>query len=121
MSLSDFWKLVADSRLLSVAQVKRLAADFQQEKPPSEQTVKTAAQWLLDMRAITKYQAQVLLAGKPGPFFFGDYKVYERIDRGRLVGCFRAVHSASKYCVVLRFATGSMLKEPQAWASAAEN
>ncbi len=121
MSLSDFWKLLADSRLLSPAQVQRLAADFQKEKPPTEQNVKTAAQWLMDLRALTKYQAQVLLAGKPGPFFFGDYKVYERIDKGRLAGCFRAVHNASKYCVILRFATGTLLKEPHQWAAASEN
>src|SRR6185369_11863011 len=121
MSLSDFWKLVADSRLLSAAQVERLAADFANEKPPSEQTIKVAAQWLMDLRAITKYHAQVLLAGKPGPFFYGDYKVYERIDKGRLAGCFRAIHAPTKYCVTLRFATGSLLKDAQQWAAADEN
>src|SRR4051794_28524729 len=111
MSLSDFWKLLADSRLLPAAQVQRLATDFQTEKPPSEQTVKVAAQWLMDLRAISRYQAQVLVAGKSGPFFFGDYKIYERIEKGRLAGCFRAIHNASKYCVILRFATGALLKE----------
>ena len=73
------------------------------------------------MRAITKYQAQVLIAGKPGPFFYGDYKVYERIDKGRLAGCYRAVHQPTKHCVLLRFATGPLLKEPQRWAVASEN
>jgi serine/threonine protein kinase len=121
MSLSDFWKLLADSRLLSAAHVQRLATDFQKEKPPSDHTVKTAAQWLMDLRAISKYQAQVLVTGKTGPFFFGDYKLYERIDKGRLTGCFRALHNASKYCVILRFATGAILKDPQQWAAASEN
>jgi serine/threonine-protein kinase len=121
MSLSDFWKLLAESRLLSAAQVQLLATDFQKEKPPAEQTVKMAAQWLMDLRAITRYQAQVLVAGKPGPFFFGDYKIYERIDKGRLAGSFRALHNASKYCVILRFATGTLLKDPQQWSAANEN
>src|SRR5262245_29832701 len=121
MSLSDFWKLLADSRLLSAAQVQKLAEDFAKEKPPSEQTIKVAAQWLMDMWGISKYQAQVLLAGKSGPFFFGDYKIYERIDKGRMAGCFRAVHNDSKHCVILRFASGPLLKEPQRWAAASEN
>ena len=69
MSITDFWKLLAESRLLSVEQIKRLAKDYEKEKPAGEPSVKAVAQWLLDLRVITKYQAQVLLAGKPGPFF----------------------------------------------------
>lgn len=121
MSITDFWKLLAESRLLSVEQIKRLAKDYEKEKPAGEPSVKAVAQWLLDLRAITKYQAQVLLAGKPGPFFYGDYKVYERIDKGRLAGWYRAVHQATKHCVLIRFATGPLLKEPQRWAAAREN
>src|SRR5262249_27241969 len=75
----------------------------------------------MDMWGISKYQAQVLLAGKSGPFFFGDYKIYERIDKGRMAGCFRAVHNNSKHCGILRFASGPLLKEPPRWATASEN
>ncbi len=121
MSISDFWKLLANSRLLTAEQVQQLVADFDKQPSVGEPTVKALAQWLMDIRAITKYQAQVLLTGKPGPFFYGDYKVYERIDKGRLTGCFRAVHNASKYCVILRFATGALLKDPQQWAAASQN
>lgn len=121
MSITDFWKLLAESRLLSVEQVKKLAQDYEKEKPAGEPSVKALAQWLMDIRAITKYQAQVLIAGKAGPFLYGDYKVHERIDKGRLAGSYRAVHQPTKHCVLLRFATGPLLKEPQRWSVASEN
>src|SRR5205085_2502107 len=73
---------------------------------------------LMDHRAVSKYQATVLLAGRAGPFFYGDYKVYERVEKGRLAGCFRAVHNATKHPVLLRFLTGPVLTDPRLWAAA---
>jgi hypothetical protein len=121
MSIADFWKLLINSRLLTAELAELLAADFDKQPSPGEPTVKALAQWLMDIRAITKYQAQVLLTGKPGPFYYGDYKVFERIDKGSLTGSFRAVHNASKYCVILRFASGTLLKDPRQWAAASQN
>src|SRR5262245_54869433 len=102
-SINDFWKLLASSKLLTVPAIKLLAADFAHEKHAAPATPKSLAQWLMNHRAISKYQATVLLAGRPGPFFFGGYKVYERIEKGPLKGCLRAVHDATKHPVFLRF------------------
>ena len=30
----------------------------------------------------------ILLGGRAGPFYYGDYKVYDRVEQGRLNGCF---------------------------------
>src|SRR5689334_23610068 len=76
VSISDFWRLLAESRLLAAPQVQQLAAEFAGTQPPTEQAIsKAAAQWLLSRKVLSRYQATVLLAGRAGPFFYGDYKV----------------------------------------------
>src|SRR3954468_3172674 len=93
VSISDFWRLLAESRLLTAPQVQQLAGEFAGSQPPTEQAnSKAAAQWLLTRKVLSRYQAMVLLKGRAGPFFYGDYKVYDRIEQGRLAGQFRAIH-----------------------------
>jgi hypothetical protein len=121
ITIPDFWRLLTESRLLTPAQLQRLSNDFAQLRFKSQPTPRTLAQWLMDHRAITKYQATVLLAGRPGPFFYGEYKVYERVDKGWLTGCFRAVHNATKHPVLLRFLSGPVLSDPRLWAAASQN
>jgi eukaryotic-like serine/threonine-protein kinase len=121
ITIPDFWRLLGDSRLLTQAQLQRLSNDFAQVKHKSPPTARTLAQWLMDHRAITKYQATVLLAGRPGPFFYGEYKVYERVDKGSLSGRFRAVHNPTKHPVLLRFLSGPVLTDARLWAAASAN
>jgi len=121
VTIPDFWRLLGESRLLTAAQVQRLGNDFGQEKHATPPTSRTVAQWLMDHRAISKYQATVLLAGRAGPFFYGDYKVYERVEKGRLAGRFRAAHIATKHPVLLRFLTGPVLTDPRLWDVASAN
>ncbi|HEV3004254.1 MAG TPA: protein kinase, partial [Pirellulales bacterium] len=65
---------------------------------------------------LSRYQAKVLMAGKPGPFVYGDYVVYDRAERPRLAGLFRARHLPTKHPVCLLFLAGSALNDPQAIA-----
>jgi eukaryotic-like serine/threonine-protein kinase len=120
VSIAEFWKLLAQSRLLSPEQCRQLEADFGQVKGAAAQgNAKTVAQWCTARNILTEYQATIFLAGRHGPFFFGDYKVYDRVDRGRLSGQFRAVHAATGHPVLLQFLTGPWSKDPAAWAAAA--
>jgi serine/threonine protein kinase len=120
VSIAEFWKLLEQSRLLSPEQCRQLEADFGQVKGAAAQgNAKTVAQWCTARNILTEYQATIFLAGRHGPFYFGDYKVYDRVDRGRLSGQFRAVHAATGHPVLLQFLTGSWSKDPAAWAAAA--
>jgi len=53
--------------------------------------------------------------GEIRPFFYGEYKIYDRIEKGRLAGAFRAAHSASNHPVLLLFLTGQAAQDPQRW------
>jgi len=114
---AELWKLLAESRLLSNEDCRRLGAAFAQSGINGEATGQVLADWLVGQKSITRYQAKVLLARRPGPFFFGDYKVLERLD-GRLTGAFRAVHAPTGQPVLLHFLSGADVRDPERWAAA---
>lgn len=117
-----FWSLLQESRLLAAEQCQQLAADFSQVKGASDQSnARTLAEWLVARNVLSRYQTMILLAGRPGPFHYGDYKVYDRIEKGRLAGCFRAVHGPTGHPVLLQFLTGAVIQDPAAWADAVQN
>lgn len=117
-----FWSLLQESRLLAAEQCQQLAADFSQVKGAGEQSnARTLAEWLVARNVLSRYQTMILLAGRPGPFHYGDYKVYDRIEKGRLSGCFRAVHGPTGHPVLLQFLTGAVISDPAAWADAVQN
>ena len=122
ISIADFWKVLDASRLLAPEQVQQLAADFGRVKGAGEQASgKTLAEWLVTRNVLSRYQATILIAGRPGPFYYGDYKVYDRVDGGRLGGQFRAVHAPTGHPVLLQFLTGPVVGDPQLWAAAAND
>lgn len=118
VSIPDFWKLVLDSRLLTPEQYHLLSGEFAGVKGAAAQgNAKTLSQFLINRNALTPYQSTVLLAGRSGPFFYGDYKVVERIDQGRLAGLFRAIHVPTSHAVILQFLAGAVLQDPQLWSA----
>lgn len=120
VSTADFWKLVTDSRLLTPEQCQKLAADFAQVKGTTEQTsAKVLVEWLVSRNALSRYQAMVLMAGRAGPFYYGDYRVYDRVEQAAWKGQFRAIHAPTGHPVMLRFLTGPVTKDPHLWASTA--
>lgn len=120
ISIADFWRLLGESRLLAPEQVQQLAGEFGQLKGAGGQASgKSAAEWLVSRNVLSRYQATILQAGRAGPFYYGDYKVYDRVDGGRLAGGFRAVHAPTGHPVLLRFLTGPVVGDPRLWAAAA--
>jgi hypothetical protein len=119
VSITDFWKLLAESRLLTLDKVRELARQFERLPPDKrKEGAVAAANWLVQQHALTRYQARVLLAGRSGPFFYGDYKVDERVEIGGLTGWFRGHHVPTGHPVMLRFASGALLTDPGQWALA---
>jgi len=105
--IPDFWRLVIDSRLLSPDDCGKLGEEFGRVKGAARQgNSRTLAEWLISRNVLSRYQAAVILGGKAGPFFYGDYQVYDRITAGPIAGAFRAIHTGVGHPVTLRFLTG---------------
>jgi len=118
-SLPEFWQLLLDSRLVTAEQVQPLMASFSQVKGAAGSGARTLAEWLISRGVLTRYQTMVLLAGRSGPFLYGDYRLYDRLESGALAGMFRAVHMPTQHPVVLQFLTGPATQDPRQWAALA--
>jgi serine/threonine protein kinase len=121
VTVDDFWKLLADSQLLTADQCRELSLDFGQVKGAAQQSnARTLAQWLISQDLISRYQAKILLAGRPGPFVYGEYHVCDRVKTGPLAGSFLAKHASTRHSVILLFLTGTAIQVPRLWAQIAE-
>jgi serine/threonine-protein kinase len=119
MDTRELWRLLSESRLMPDERIEKLKGEFARVKGAGGQANAAAlAEWLIAQKAITRYQAKILLAGKSGPFVYGDYVVRERLTGGRLSGLFRAVHASTRHPVLLYFLTGPVVKDPALYRTA---
>ena len=116
MSVADFWTLLVKSSLLTGDECRQLAETWRTSSPAAADDLQQTVKWLVQSRNITRYQAKVLLRGQPGPFFYGDYRVSERVESGRLAGLFRARHVPTGHPVTLSFLAGAAVRDPHALA-----
>lgn len=104
----QFWTLLSDSRLVDANKIDSLVDTVESRlrdkgREPDPNAVASA---LVQNNVITKYQAEILLAGRSGPFRFGDYLVVERIDEGPNEGTFLAKQIQTGHPVTLEFLAG---------------
>jgi len=116
LSIPEFWKLVIESRLLTPEQCQLLGTEYGRVDGAAAQgNVKSLAEWLISRNALTVYQSAILQAGRSGPFHYGDYKVYDRIDECPLKESFRAIHEPTSHPVLLKFVGGEAGQGGQKW------
>ncbi len=121
IEIPEFWRLVIESQLLPADECQRLGQQFGYVKGAAVQgNARTLAEWLVSQNVISRYQSTILLAGRPGPFAYGDYKIYDRLEDGPLRGQFKAVHSQIGHPVVLKFFAGETVSDPSRWAETAQ-
>ena len=116
ISISKFWNLVIESQLLASSQCKQLVAEYGKVAGAAQaDDVSDLSDWLVAGNVISRYQSKVLLAGHAGPFVYDEYKVYDRLDTGRLTGDFRAIHIPTAHPVLLQFLTGPLTQDAGLW------
>ncbi|MCC7084657.1 MAG: protein kinase [Pirellulales bacterium] len=116
VSVAEFWKLLIESRLATVEQLRPIKEKFATVKGAETQgNSLTLSEWLVANGVVSRYQAKVLMAGRPGPFRFGEYVVYDR-HGGPFKGAFKAIHPATRQQVVLSFFTGAATQNPHMWS-----
>jgi serine/threonine protein kinase len=84
--------LLVRSRLLSAEQRAAMEERWRKEAKDSTGKVKRFTRWLIVNGYATEYQVGALLRGHAGDFFLDEYKILERIGKGRMAGVFKAVH-----------------------------
>jgi serine/threonine protein kinase len=91
---------MTDSRLLTPDAAGELQKRWRREAkgPPSD--AGAFARWLVAKGVATKFQLGVLAAGRGDQLSLGQYKLLDRIGRGRVAGVFKAVHSLGQTVAV---------------------
>jgi len=116
VSTPQLWNLLRESRLLAPNQIDVLDKEFAQLNGTAQGgDAQALSQWLISRKAISPYQSKILLAGRSGPFFYGEYRVFDRVESGRLAGMFRAFHAPSRHPVLLSFLAGPAAQDGGMW------
>jgi serine/threonine protein kinase len=118
VSVPDFWKLLVDSRLASADQARELESKFRESGDNGSDNAVHLGQWMVSHGLLSVYQAKVLLAGRPGPFLFGEYLVFDRFNPERFKSVFRAVHLRTRGRVLLGFLSAAIFKDRERLAVA---
>lgn len=67
--------------------------------------------WLVGQKHLTEYQANLLGRGHTEGYFLHEYKILERIGRGRMAGVYKAVHRLGQ-TVAIKVLPSSKAKDP---------
>ncbi len=114
----DIWRRLADSGLVSGAQVASIRTEFEHDQTPPTGDRSPAGdvlRWLARENRISDYQRAVLASGQSGPFQFEDYLVHGRIESGPLAATFRARHVPTGHPVRLFFYGGETIDDARNW------
>src|SRR4051812_19747587 len=99
------------SRLLSPDEVKAMYSRWQAENNDPAPSLAAFMKWLVAREYVTEYQANLLAKGHADEFFLDDYKILERVGRGRMAGVYKAVHSLGPI-VAIKVLPPSRAKNP---------
>ncbi len=110
-SAEEFIPLLIRSRLFDGASAR---AALMRWRAAAGAVADDAAQWriwLVEQKLITTYQASLLARGHTEGYFLRNYKVLDRVGRGRMAGVYRAVDESGSM-VAIKVLPPSKAKDP---------
>ncbi len=92
LTVQNVYGLILRSKLLSPDDAKAMYARWQEEAKDAATNLSRFAAWLVAHKFVTEYQASLLVRGHADGFFLNDYKILERLGKGRMAGVYKAQH-----------------------------
>jgi serine/threonine protein kinase len=111
-SVETVCNLLARSRLLAPDEVKRLYQGWQREAGGKIKDVGEFGKWMVARQFVTQFQADGLLRGHADHFFFNEYKLLDRIGKGKMAGVYKAAHRLGQV-VAIKVLPASKAKDPE--------
>src|SRR5438270_13972865 len=81
---------------------------------PDTDRAAVVARLLVEWGLLTKFQAEMLLAGRNSGFILGQYRIVDQIARGGMGRVFKAVHQTMHRDVALKVLNNELLKNGKA-------
>jgi serine/threonine protein kinase len=104
--------LLIRSKLMTPDEVKTMYQRWLAEAKDAAGNLAQFAKWLAANRYVTEYQATLVTRGHADDFFLGQYKILDRLGRGRMAGVYKASHQLGQV-VAIKVLPPSRAREPQ--------
>lgn len=115
LTVPNVYGLLLRSRLLPLDDARAMYARWQTEAGPRADDVARFAAWMVAKGYLTEYQAGLLGRGHAEGFFLNDYKILDRLGKGRMAGVYKAQHHLGQV-VALKVLPPSKAKDAQLYA-----
>src|SRR5947209_10006912 len=100
LTVQNVYGLLLRSKLLSLDESKTMFMRWQQEAREKATDLARFASWMVANRFLTEYQANLLARGHADGFFLGDYKILDRLGKGRMAGVYKAQHTLGQVVAI---------------------
>ncbi len=112
LSVQNVYGLLLRSRLLSPEDARTMVERWQTEAKENAANAGEFARWMVANNFVTEYQATLLARGHADCFFINQYKVLDRLGRGRMAGVYKAQHALGQ-TVAIKVLPPSKAKDQQ--------
>ncbi|MCI0639118.1 MAG: protein kinase [Gemmataceae bacterium] len=103
---------LARAKVLSADAIRGLRLEWRAAAGVAADRVADFRQWLLRQQRLTAFQLDMIDRGYGDLLHFGQYKLTERIGRGRMAGVYKGVHSSGQV-VAIKVLPPTKAKDPQ--------
>src|SRR4051812_37654816 len=111
LTVHNVYGLLLRSKLLPGEEARALFSRWQAEAGDQFGNLKKFADWMGAQNYLTEYQAALLIKGHADVFCRGDYKILDRLGRGRMAGVYKAQHELGQV-VAIKVLPPSKAEEP---------
>jgi eukaryotic-like serine/threonine-protein kinase len=107
----EFLPLLVQSRLFDQESAQAAFDQWQASAGSPTDSSSDWRRWLVEQKLITEYQSSLLGRGHTEGHFLGQYKILDRIGRGRMAGVYRASDAGGDH-VAIKVLPPSKAKDP---------
>jgi serine/threonine protein kinase len=115
VGVDNLCDLLKRSRLVRADEAESIYERFALEMKDKPASALQFARWLVQQNLLTEYQASLLAKGLVDDFFLGEYKILERVGRGRMAGVYKAERPCGGH-VAIKVLPPSRMKIPAFFA-----
>src|SRR5262245_17485818 len=111
LSVQNLYGLLLRSKLLSHEEARGMYARWQEEAKDQATDPARFAAWMVQHEYLTGFQAALLARGHADGFFLNEYKILDRLGKGRMAGVYRAQHQLGQI-VAIKVLPPSKARDP---------